>query len=1150
MFNWILSGGIVACIFGLQPEYLHSFKGDPSGSLAVSCDLLVDAGPDMSICAPGGNLMLMGSVTGNALFTEWTPSAGLNNPYILNPTATITGPITYTLTGWGIDPDSPDLVVNGNFESGNTGFSSAYTYVVDQPGIPNEMASEGTYSILSNPAFVHPNWDDCTDHTPGSGVNMMIVNGAASLQDVWCQTVTVTPNTWFNVAAWVASVHHSSPAILRFSINGNEIGSVVNAPSNTCQWVPFNATWNSGSSTTATICILNLNTALGGNDFALDDISMVPLCPVSDEVTISLINENPPVPDFDGPQNVCVGDIATYTVDFPADPQILNYTWVSPSGGVIVSGQGTTQATIEWEDALSTTLCIQTQTECNQYENCFEVEVGTAPIAPAISGPEGLCPGESTILYIQEQDVEDEYHWIIPSHVIVISGEGTNEIEIEWAQTGEVEICVEVTNECGTSDDCTYLTLHPSYHTFFDTILCEGSTIVINGTIYGNGVWSGIEHFTDNHGCDSLVEVEISESNVLHFTSALSICHGDSAFLGGAFQFETGTYTDSYTTITGCDSIVTTELTVFVPDTIEIYGTTCDPTEAGTDVETFPGVLCDSTVIRHIEFVEADTTLLFSTSCDLSSTGIFTELFSNVYGCDSTVVTHVDFLQSDTTLLSSIVCNILDTGTTTILLTNMQGCDSLVLTKHIFGGSDPSFLILQSCEPADTGQVVQHLININGCDSLIITQTELLPVDDCVLEILFDVYPPQCYNDPAVINFEVLAGKGPFFVQWSHADSTGTFEFDLPGYTFTTELEGEIVFVVNSSSGIQLTDTLVVQSVPRLTIQTGSSDHSGFGIACSGDSTGTAFVTILESGTPQLSYQWSNGDTTATIVNLAAGSYTVSVTDDNGCVALDTVLITSPAPMMFEVETLDLSCYGQEDGSIMIKNPQGGLSPWEISINGSPFQTQWFFGNLSPGDYILTARDMNGCLAEEAVTIYEPDHWEIDLGPDTTLQTNAPYLLTLEVHGNPYGDLEIAWSDHACAGCYERLVDVLGIKTYIVTATDENGCTKTDTVTLTFFVNKNLYIPNVFSPGSGDNNELFTVYASDYLEEVEELSIFDRWGALVFQQLQFPANAPEYGWDGTTHGKPLAPGVFVYKAVVRYEDGERRVLHGNVTVVR
>ena len=88
------------------------------------------------------------------MYYQWSPSSGLNNPFILNPTANITGPITYTLTAYGNDPDNQNLVVNGDFSGGNIGFSSDYTYVVDIPNVQNEMNPEGTYAVV-NLSLIH-----------------------------------------------------------------------------------------------------------------------------------------------------------------------------------------------------------------------------------------------------------------------------------------------------------------------------------------------------------------------------------------------------------------------------------------------------------------------------------------------------------------------------------------------------------------------------------------------------------------------------------------------------------------------------------------------------------------------------------------------------------------------------------------------------------------------------------------------------------------------------------------------------------------------------------------------------------------------------------------------------------------------------------
>lgn len=163
---------------------------------------------------------------------------------------------------------SSNLVTNGNFSSGNTGFSSSYGYN------PGNLTPEGKYDVLTNPHDDHTNFSACGDHTSGSG-KMMVVNGAATAGvTVWCGSVTVSPNSSYTFSTWVASVHATSPAILQFSINGVNLGSTFTASSTTCNWQQFCETWNSGASTTASICIVNQNTASSGNDFALDDIQM------------------------------------------------------------------------------------------------------------------------------------------------------------------------------------------------------------------------------------------------------------------------------------------------------------------------------------------------------------------------------------------------------------------------------------------------------------------------------------------------------------------------------------------------------------------------------------------------------------------------------------------------------------------------------------------------------------------------------------------------------------------------------------------------------------------------------------------------------------------------------------------------------------
>jgi hypothetical protein len=162
-----------------------------------------------------------------------------------------------------------NLVVNGDFEAGNSGFTSGYDY--DH----GDLGPAGKYDVINNPRTDHPLFAVMGDHTSGAGL-MMVINGA-DIPDVnvWEETtIPVTPHTTYVFSAWVASVYYSNPAQLNLDINGSQVGATFDAPGVAGVWQQVSMTWNSGSATTADLALVNQNTSPDGNDFALDDISL------------------------------------------------------------------------------------------------------------------------------------------------------------------------------------------------------------------------------------------------------------------------------------------------------------------------------------------------------------------------------------------------------------------------------------------------------------------------------------------------------------------------------------------------------------------------------------------------------------------------------------------------------------------------------------------------------------------------------------------------------------------------------------------------------------------------------------------------------------------------------------------------------------
>ena len=183
-----------------------------------------------------------------------------------------------------------NLVTNGNFEAGKSGFTSDYTYTA--PG-SNALQPEATYTVDYNPNTSHPAFAAFGDHTSGDGL-FMIVNGSSTLDAaVWTSgSIALTPGATYNFGAFLSTLYPDSPASLSFTITYNNflqadggkfrnafqsLGAqslgLFNAPSTTGVWAGFSTSFIAEGDS-AVFSIINRNTAAQGNDFGIDDITL------------------------------------------------------------------------------------------------------------------------------------------------------------------------------------------------------------------------------------------------------------------------------------------------------------------------------------------------------------------------------------------------------------------------------------------------------------------------------------------------------------------------------------------------------------------------------------------------------------------------------------------------------------------------------------------------------------------------------------------------------------------------------------------------------------------------------------------------------------------------------------------------------------
>ena len=327
-----------------------------------------------------------------------------------------------------------------------------------------------------------------------------------------------------------------------------------------------------------------------------------------------------------------------------------------------------------------------------------------------------------------------------------------------------------------------------------------------------------------------------------------------------------------------------------------------------------------------------------------------------------------------------------------------------------------------------------------GCYTLTVTDTKGCSITSTAtvnepLPFMFSgVQTPVSCNggSDGTATINVTGGTMPYTYDWAaSAINAPTITGLTAGFYFVN---------VTDTLGCEAATFVQVFEPPPLVLDSVATKAA----SCFGGNNGTATVYVKGGGMPY-TYLWSNMQVTQKAINLAAGTYMVTVTDNKGCTLVSTAVVTSPTAIATSFTNIvDEKCAGDCSGQATIQ-VSGGTMPYTYSWSGTSLPvTDPTATGLCPGVYMVMVQDFRGCTASDKVTIGAATPIEIHLQPTVASCAGVSNgSITADVTGgvSPY---QLAWSNGGSGLVNPNLL----CGNFVLTVTDNAGCIKTDSIDL------------------------------------------------------------------------------------------------------
>jgi gliding motility-associated-like protein len=945
-FTLINSSGV----FGNLAAGTYSISiQDAAGSMVPPIIVILTPPNDITISAPATicagsstNLSVSGS-TDPYLWTANPPDPSLTAANNTSATPTVSPATTtiYTVTS-GIPANPVNLIVNGDFTIGNTGFLT--DYINYNVGTVPASGVQGAYGVVNNPRNWFNPFSNCGDHTTSSG-NMLVADGSTSgTARVWYSQmpITVIPGKNYTFSYFLTAVVNGGPAKLEVLINNISVGPVATAPSSPCVWDEHSYVWNSGTNTTAVITIIDRE-AFGNNDFAIDDLYFreTPTCNYQKSVTITVIpNVAPTVGVITHPTCSTTGSVVLNGM--PAG----NWT-INPGG---ITGN-TSSVTIS---NLTTGTYNYTVTNAN---NCtstpVRVDINPIPnsVTPIFTPISPVCVGTSIALpLVSTNGVNGTWSPAFNPNATTTYTFTPNPGECATTATLQVVISqiptvVATPNSetiCSLQSTGISLSSSISAATFSWTSTAidvsgntSGSGNVISEVLTATGTLVGTVQYTitpTNNGCSGTptnVTVFVTPKPTLTATAVSnSICSGSATAINlvGSMPNTNFSWNLIQNNVTGgtigSGSIIAQTLNTITNSSGEAVYAITPSVNGCRGITTTISIIVNPIPVAIINpaagqnLCSGQTTAIAFSSPVINTTFNWTVNQTNLTGTSPGNGTSI------AQILSVVLPSV---GTATYVVTpTSNGCVGTPVQVSVNVKPIPDFSSVPTQAPICSGDSTSIVLT-PSLTGTVITWT--------------------------VVQNGVrgaLADSGTSIVQV--LETIGTTSGDAI-YTITPELNGCV--------GNPISITAVVNPLPRPSLTGGN--------ICV-DALGVSFTTYtLNSGLNNTDYtfQWFlNGvlqtGTSSTFVASAAGNYSVIATNiATGCVSSSvfaTVTSSLPATSISAVGTFAFDQNASITVTALDPNPN-----YQYALDYGALQFSNVFTNVNPGSHLVTVTDTNGC---------------------------------------------------------------------------------------------------------------------------------------------------------------------------------------------